>query len=241
MNKLVFLENDRLVTDSLTIAETFDKEHRRVMQDIRELECSEEFRVHHFVHTPYVHEQNGQTYHRYLISQDGFSFLVMGYTGKKAAEFKERYINEFNRMREKLMVRPKLPSNFLEALEMLVSSEKEKLSLQEDNAEKDRLLMLQEPKVAMANMVIAAGNTQPIGTIAKTVGMGRNTLFKLLREKGIIMKNSTLPYQAYIDRGYFVVREVPTPRGDGHIVNEAVTRVTAKGLEFISKLVQEAI
>ncbi|WP_201319105.1 Rha family transcriptional regulator [Paenibacillus sp. EPM92] len=97
--KLVFIENNRPVTDSLTVAGTFGKEHRRVLQDIRELECSEEFRLHNFVQSSYTNDQNREM-PRYLITQDGFAFLVMGYTGKEAARFKEMYINEFNRMRE---------------------------------------------------------------------------------------------------------------------------------------------
>src|SRR5690606_31843347 len=97
---------------------------------------------------------------------------------------------------------------------------------------------LQEPKVAMYQMVIAADNTQPMGTVAKAVGMGRNNLFKLLREHGVLMKNSTIPYQRYIDAGYFVVKDVPTQRGD-KIVNEATTRVTAKGMDYIARLVRD--
>ena len=46
------------VVSSLDIAETFEKEHRRVLQDIRELQCSDEFRQHNFVQSEYVNSQN---------------------------------------------------------------------------------------------------------------------------------------------------------------------------------------
>lgn len=245
--KLVFVENNRPVTDSLTVAETFGKEHRRVLQDIRELDCSEEFRVHHFVHTPYVHPQNGQTYEKCLMTEQGFAFLAFGYTGKEAARFKEMYINEFNRMRDQLN-KPQfaLPQTMPEALRMLAAEIESRQTLQVENErltlqtrEHEAQLKYQAPRVAFANMVIAAGNTQPMGTVAKAVGMGRTTLFKFLRDKKVIMKNSTLPYQEYIDRGYFIVREVPTKRGDDMIINEPTARVTAKGLEYIAKLVQQ--
>ncbi|MBW7475915.1 Rha family transcriptional regulator [Paenibacillus oenotherae] len=98
---LVRIENGRPVTDSLTVAETFGKEHRRVMQDVRELECSEEFNQHNFVQIDYTDSRN-RTYPKYLITEQGFAFLVMGYTGKEAARFKEMYISEFGRMREQL-------------------------------------------------------------------------------------------------------------------------------------------
>lgn len=101
MNELVFVQNEEVVTDSLKVAEVFDKQHRRVMQDIRELECSEKFNQHNFVQVDYVDERN-RTYQKYLIKRDGLAFLVMGYTGKKAAEYKEQYIQAFNELEKRL-------------------------------------------------------------------------------------------------------------------------------------------
>lgn len=107
MTQLVFIENGKMVTDSLTVAEVFGKEHRRVMQDIRTLECSEEFNLHNFVQVDYT-DSRGRTYPKYIITQDGFSFLAMSYTGKEAARFKEMYITEFNRMKDEISKPPVL-------------------------------------------------------------------------------------------------------------------------------------
>lgn len=107
--QLVFVENNRPVTDSLTVAESFGKEHRRVMQDIRDLECSEEFRLHHFVPSSYKNKQQ-RNMPCVIMTEQGFAFLVMGYTGREAAQFKEMYINEFERMRSTLN-KPALPTN----------------------------------------------------------------------------------------------------------------------------------
>lgn len=90
------------VVTSLDVAETFGKEHRRVLQDIRELECSEEFRLHNFVQSEYVNQQN-RSQPMYYITKDGFVLLVMGYTGEKAMRFKEAYIKQFNAMEKALM------------------------------------------------------------------------------------------------------------------------------------------
>lgn len=89
------------VVSSLDIAETFDKEHRRVLQDIRELQCSDEFRQHNFVQSEYVNSQNRKQ-PMFLVTRDGFTILAMGYTGEKAMKFKEAYINQFNAMEELL-------------------------------------------------------------------------------------------------------------------------------------------
>jgi len=101
MNELVFIKDEQVVTDSLTVAEVFDKRHDRVLQDIRTLNCSDEFRLHHFVESKYTNSV-GREYPQFIMTEQGFSLLVMGYTGKEAMRFKERYISGFHRMREQL-------------------------------------------------------------------------------------------------------------------------------------------
>ena len=89
--------HDTARVDSRSVAAFFEKEHRGVLRDIRELECSEEFRLHNFVQSSYKNEQ-GKKQPCYYMTRDGFIFLVMGYRGKKAAHFKELYIKRFNEM-----------------------------------------------------------------------------------------------------------------------------------------------
>lgn len=94
------------VVTSLDIADTFEKQHRRVLQDIRELNCSDNFRLHEFVQSEYINAQ-GHKQPMYLITRDGFSLLVMGYTGDKAMKFKENYIKQFNAMERALIGKAK--------------------------------------------------------------------------------------------------------------------------------------
>ena len=88
----------RATTNSRDVAAYFGKQHKNVLQSIANLECSEEFRVLNFQHTPYIDEQNGQTYTMVDMTKDGFIFLAFSFTGKKAAQLKEAYINRFNEM-----------------------------------------------------------------------------------------------------------------------------------------------
>lgn len=90
------------VVSSLDIAETFGKEHARVLRDIRELECSDEFRLGNFAESSYINSQNKKQ-PMYLITKDGFTLLAMGYTGEKATKFKETYIRQFNAMEKALI------------------------------------------------------------------------------------------------------------------------------------------
>lgn len=93
------------VTTSHIVAQVFGKNHADVLRDIRNLHCSEEFHQSNFAEMfdIKVLPNNGHRHDRYYeLTKDGYSFLIMGYTGKKAATFKEGIIREFN-MRESLL------------------------------------------------------------------------------------------------------------------------------------------
>tara|TARA_Y100000590_G_scaffold460136_1_gene618769 strand:+ start:106 stop:576 length:471 start_codon:yes stop_codon:yes gene_type:complete len=89
------------VTTSKNIADVFKKAHRNVIRDIRELECSDKFRALNFEPSFYVTSQNKKL-ECFEVTKDGFAFLAMGYTGKKAGQFKEAYIEEFNRLSDSM-------------------------------------------------------------------------------------------------------------------------------------------
>ncbi|EKP3243387.1 Rha family transcriptional regulator [Escherichia coli] len=96
----VTIENGNAITTSIDIAEFFEKQHHHVVQKIESLECSEQFLTSNFSRVKFEHW--GNTYNAYQITKNGFVFLVMGFTGKKAAAFKEAYIAEFDRMEKQL-------------------------------------------------------------------------------------------------------------------------------------------
>lgn len=112
MDNLVTVYNHQLVTDSRQVAERFEREHRDVLKAIRHL--IEGVRKNSqtpsmFYETTYVNEQNGQTYPMYYMNRDGFSLLVMGFTGAKALEWKLRYIEAFNTMEKALREQQAVP------------------------------------------------------------------------------------------------------------------------------------
>jgi len=106
MNDLVFTRKDEAVTDSLIVAEYFHKDHRKVLRSIDNLLGGLPKNGHTlFKETNYIEEQNGQEYRKFLMNRDGFSLLAMGFTGKKALQWKLKYIEEFNKMEQALMER----------------------------------------------------------------------------------------------------------------------------------------
>ena len=87
------------VTTSRKIAKVFGKEHYNVLRDIENLDCSESFNAINFELVNYK-DKKGEKRPEYIITKDGFVFLVMGYRGRKAAAFKEAYIKRFNDMED---------------------------------------------------------------------------------------------------------------------------------------------
>lgn len=101
----VFAQGDNLVTTSVKVAESFNKQHKNVLQKLENLDCSDGFALANFsAHVQNIDIGNGAKRESkiYQITKDGFMFLVMGFTGKKAAAIKEAYINAFNDMAAKL-------------------------------------------------------------------------------------------------------------------------------------------
>ena len=101
---LVAIENNEVVTSSIKVAEVFGKQHRDVLRAVKSLDISEDFRERNFALSK-IDYQNGNIKKQlpmYYITRDGFMFLVMGFTGKMAARWKEAYIKAFNEM-EKIL------------------------------------------------------------------------------------------------------------------------------------------
>ncbi|MER9687760.1 MULTISPECIES: Rha family transcriptional regulator [unclassified Mesorhizobium] len=102
--KLLNFTDERLFVDSLAVAERFGKLHKNVLRDVEGIECSEEFYRLNF--EPIEYEDNrGRLQPMFRMTRDGFSLLVMGFTGPRAMRWKERYIQAFNMMEAELLRR----------------------------------------------------------------------------------------------------------------------------------------
>ena len=97
----IAIVDGQAVTSSLAVANFFSKRHDDVLKKIRTLECSASFTARNFSVSDYT-DCTGRKLPCYQITRDGFAFLAMGFTGKRAAQFKEAYINAFNQMEKQL-------------------------------------------------------------------------------------------------------------------------------------------
>lgn len=120
MNKEIIItyDNDHQqpVVSSLQIAEDFGKQHKNVIQSIQNLVAENSAAKSWFYETTY--ESRGKQYPMYLMNKDGFTFLVMGFNGKLANEWKIKYIQAFNAMERQ--IKDGLPSTPEEKLDLLV-------------------------------------------------------------------------------------------------------------------------
>lgn len=95
---------DTARVDSRLVAQMFEKEHKTVLRNIDAILApdsgfSPDFNRHNFVPIKYT-DIRGRKQRCYAMTRDGFTMLVMGFTGKKAAQFKEMYIKRFNEMEQ---------------------------------------------------------------------------------------------------------------------------------------------
>lgn len=95
----------KATTTSLDVAKHFRKRHDDVLKRIRTLECSPEFTLRNFAECSRP-GANSKPEPFFRMSRDGFTFLCMGFTGKEAAQWKESYINAFNKMEQVLIEQP---------------------------------------------------------------------------------------------------------------------------------------
>lgn len=132
---LVAVENEHAVTTSMRVAEVFSKQHKDVLKAVKSLDCSEEFRERNFALSK-IDYQNGNIKKQlpmYYITRDGFMFLVMGFTGKTAAKWKEAYIKAFNEMEAK--IRAEQMAKAIEEHDRKEAEEYEKLLEREEREE----------------------------------------------------------------------------------------------------------
>lgn len=131
MNNLVIMKDRQAVTDSLKVAEVFEKQHRHVLEKARNLTAENSAVKNMFVETTYINKR-GQKQPIIYMNRDGFTLIAMGFTGKKALDFKLKYIQAFNKMEQQIRnqsERPKL-------------MQKERIEISRQNAETRKASLL---------------------------------------------------------------------------------------------------
>ena len=224
------------VTTSLIVARVFGKEHNKVVRDIENLSCSDSFRVANFGDTPYIHPQNGQTYKMYEMTKDGFSFLVMGYSGKKAGRFKEAFINEFNKREAMLKDDDYILARSQEILQNRLKLAEEKLAIAQTTIiQKDEQIEEMSPKAEYTEKVLMSETTYTMTQVAKEFGMGASAFSEFLFKKKVIFRQSGMwmMFAKYDNEGYSAVRTKTIDKNRGSVFTSSYLVWTEKGRMFL--------
>jgi phage antirepressor YoqD-like protein len=205
----------------------WDKFITTIEQAIENLELSGNTRNIHVVTVTRMGKGNGLEYEDYEFSRLACYHVALACTGKgkPIVAMAKQYFASKARDAE-IMATPTELSH-LEILQLALASEKEKLLL-EAQIEADR------PATELGKAIGKSISNIWIGEFAKSIGIGQNRYFRELRECGIIMASSTLPYQRFLDSGYFVVTQVV--QGDRIF---PVSLVTPKGQAYLASRHQQ--
>lgn len=104
MKELVFTDNGHVVTSSLVVAENFGKQHKHVLDAIEsKIQSAENLAYYKTMFSKGNYKDSrGRNQRIYFMNRDGFVFIAMGFNGRRADEFKLKYIEAFNQMEEQL-------------------------------------------------------------------------------------------------------------------------------------------
>lgn len=160
MENLVIMKDQQPVTTSLQVAEAFDKQHKDVLEAIDTKIQSAENSAHYqnmFAEGDYK-DSRGRNQRLYYMNRDGFTFIAFGFTGRKADDFKLKYIEAFNQMEDHIKQQPQIPDT-PRGLALLALAANEEASKRIDEID-ERLVDIEENKLI---------TTEDKGTIDRAV------------------------------------------------------------------------
>lgn len=237
-DELVITKNNQLVTSSVNVANNFGKQHQHVIRAIENLAVQNRTAKNYFYES--THENRGKQYKMYYMNRDGFSLLVMGFTGKKALEWKLKYIEAFNAMEKKVNGFAGLPDFTNPVIAARAWADQ-----LEARQKAEAQLVEMKPKAEFADAVSVSPSDITIGTLAKIlkqngVDIGRTRLYDWMRQNKYLVSNKkdwNMPRQEYVNCGYFRIRESTIDMGYGRSpAVRCTTYVTGKGQQYFVKM-----
>ena len=257
INELVQVENEQVVTDSRKVGEVFDKPHKTVLRSIENIiteaknglsdnsaqNCAQSF----FYETTYK-DGSGKSNKMYLMNRDGFSLLVMGFTGAKAMQWKIKYIEAFNEMEKRLKAQSSDSYMIADPIERALKWAEEQKAhrqqvalLEANNARQEQIIGELKPKADYTDMILQNKGLVPITAIAKDYGMSGVAMNEKLHEMKIIYKmgRQWLLYSKYQAKGYTHSETVNFKHKDGRDDVAMNTKWTQKGRLFLYEKLKE--
>lgn len=242
----IVMNQNKLVTTSKNVADNFNKQHKHILRDIEKLLKEDVSNFGPMFYEGKEPDSYGRQQKVYYMNRDGFTFLVMGFTGKQAREFKLKYIEQFNKM-EKQLKEPThsyLVEDPVRRAELWIQEQKQKQQLEQQNTK-----LLEEnadmiPKVEYYDTILRNKGLVTISKIAKNYGYSAKAFNDLLHDLKIQFKQggTWLLYQSYARKGYTHVEPYQYKDREGKYKTASNTKWTQKGHKFLyDKLKAEGI
>lgn len=239
---VVFIQNGEVFANSRDVAEYFGKQHGHIIRDIEKLIAEG---VLNFEETVVYRENpsGGASIKSkaYNMDRDGFTLLAMSFSGKKALQFKLRYIEQFNAMEAELRRQSNVMIDYSDPAILIGVMN----HLQLENKKKDELIAEQEQHLKKLDRLEGAEGSMCISDAAKTLGVKRDDLFRFLDSRRWIFKRSgNKNWLAYDEK-----RRAGYMEHDDHLYIDAEGRervatralVTAKGLVKLAELLNQPL
>ena len=239
---VVFIQNGEVFANSRDVAAYFGKQHGHIIRDIEKLIAE---RVPNFGQTVVYRENpsGGASIKSkaYNMDRDGFTLLAMSFSGKKALQFKLRYIEQFNAMEAELRRQSNMVIDYSDPAILIGVMN----HLQIENKKKDELIAEQEQHLKKLDRLEGAEGSMCISDAAKTLGVKRDDLFRFMDSRRWIFKRSgNKNWLAYDEK-----RRAGYMEHDDHLYIDAEGRervatralVTAKGLVKLAELLNQPL
>ena len=235
MNELInIMEKDgQLVVSSRQVAENFEKQHKDVLESICKLisqMSSAENSANLFIQSEYA-DKYGRMQKEYLMTRDGFSLLVMGFTGSKALEWKLKYIEAFNHMEAELNSPERIMARALKIAEETTNR------LRIDNSRLKVENQIMQPKAEYFDELVDRNLLTNFRETAAQLGVKQKKFITFLIEHKYIYrdkKGKLMPY-AKKNNGLFELRETYHEKTEW---SGTQTLITPKGRETFRLLIQ---
>lgn len=239
MNELIKISSDgQPVASSRDIAEHFEKRHDHVMRDIDALkEDVPKFGEMFFnVEIP---DSYGRKQRAYLMNRDGFSLLVMGFTGKSALEWKIKYIEAFNQIEAELKKKQlAIPADYPAALRALADAEEARLALLAENEQQRQAIADFEPIKHYVDTILESPSTLTTTQIAADYDLSAQRLNKILKSAGIQhnVNGQWILYKKHMGQGYTKSKTIQFTHSDGRVDSKMQTQWSQKGRLLIHEI-----